>query len=147
MADENVAKFTLNNKIHVIRIDLKTHYVLVDKFNFNVLKIFLDEQLTRQIMLRLLLDIDFCLDLLWFFIEKKVEYNKDSMLDYVGTADGLEEFKEAVWAAVVNFSSRLTRPMLLDMWKALKHEIRTMRIDLETSTASSSEQEVEESQT
>ena len=143
MAEENIAKFTLNNKIHVIKIDLKTQYQLIDKFDFNILKLFLDENITRQVMLKLLIDTEFCLDLMWYFIEKKVDYSKDTMLEYVGTADGLEEFKEAVWASVVNFSSRLIRPMLIEMWSALKHELRVFKIDSETSQTSSSGLEVE----
>lgn len=144
VAEENVAKFTLNGKIHVIKIDLKTQYLLTDKFDFNILKMFFDDNLTREMMLKLLLDTEFCLKLLWFFIEKKVEYSHDDMLDHVGTADGLDEFKEAVWAAIVNFSSKLTRPALIEMWSQLKHKLRTFKPDLETSPTSSSESEVEE---
>ena len=142
-ASDNVAKFTLNNKIHVIKIDLKTQYQLIEKFDFSTLKLFLDDQLTRQVMIKLLLDTEFCLALLWFFIEKKVDYSRDTMLDYVGNAEGLEEFREAIWAAVVNFSSRLIRPTLMEMWKQLKHEMRTFDLGSEISKTSSSDSEAE----
>lgn len=136
--DDNIPKFTLNKKIYVIRIDLKTNYQLTEKFDFNILKLFLDEAVTRQAMLKLLLDTEFCIDLMWFFIEKKVDFNKDTMLEYIDTAAGLDEFKEAVWASVINFSSPLIRKMLIEMWGQLKHELKNFKIDLETSTSSSS---------
>jgi hypothetical protein len=147
MSTENVPKFTLNKKVHVIRIDLKTQYQLVDKFDFNILKLFLDEQLTRETMLKLLIDTEFAIELCWFFIEKKVDYNKETMLEYLDSAAGLDEFKEAVWAAIVNFSSPLIRKMLVEMWGQLKHELKTFNLDLETSTQSSSESSQEESKT
>ena len=131
-ASDNVAKFTLNGKVHVIKIDLKTNYQLIEKFDFNILKLFLDEEVTRQVMLKLLIDTEFAIDLCWFFIENKVEYNKLTLLEYLDSSAGLDEFRESVWSAIVLFSSPIIRTILIEMWTNLKKELRAFKLDSET---------------
>jgi len=144
VSETNVAKFTLDGKTYVIKIDFKTAYVLTEKFDFPILKLFIDEQLTQQMMMKLLLDTQYTIDLCWYFLENKVTFGKQALFEYITDAASLEPFREAMWAAVVNFSSPLIRGMLMDMWTTSKKELKRLKVDSEILTQSSSESNPEE---
>ena len=90
-------------------------------------------------MMQLLVDPTYTIDLCWYFTEKKVEFGKEEFYELLGTAAGLDEFREAFWASIVNFSSPHIQKMLIEMWAEMKKELKRFKVDSERSTTSSSE--------
>ena len=142
--EENIPKFTIGNKTISLKLTFPTVFTLAEKYDFHVLKLFVEEELTQRSMMQLLVDPMYTIDLCWYFTEPKVEFGKEEFHEKLGSAAGLDEVREAFWASIVNFSSPHIRKMLIEMWAEMKRELKRFKVDSPKSTTSSSEQSVEE---
>lgn len=123
-----IAKFEFNGDTILIQLDLKTVYSIRDKFDFNVMKLFIEDEKAAHQIQRLALDEEFAIELCWFMIEKQVKYSKEKFIENVSDLSVLDQFREAFWAAVVNFSNPLKKAALLQMWKEFKKEVRNLDV-------------------
>jgi hypothetical protein len=141
-----ISKFSFNDKTYPIVITWSLAYnTLPEKFNIEILKLFVDEQLTQQTTNRILVDDDLCLRLCWFFIEPQVQFDWDKFLELLDQEpEAIENFRETFWSAIVNFSSPQKKGILGDMWKMLKKEMKQLSLDMDKSSRSLSESNPEE---
>ena len=145
---KNIAKFTFSGKTYPIAITWSlAHATLPEKFNIEILKLFVDEATTQRTINNLLMDDDLALRLCWFFIEPQISYDWDKFLSLLDEeTEAIDNFREVFWGAVINFSSPQKRGVLGDMWKIMKRELKQLNLDsLQSSTSSTeSSQEVSE---
>jgi hypothetical protein len=140
----NVAYFQFKDKKIPIQLTWKDATKFHSDYEFNITKLFLDPELTEKMMMRLLVDGEFVLKLCYYFLEQhKVSY--EEMLDTLPSPAHLEEFREAFWAATVNFSSPQLRGILVESWKELKKSLSQLTVPKLDSMVSSSDSSVEES--
>jgi hypothetical protein len=144
---KTVSKFSFNEKSYPIVITWSLAYnTLPEKFNIEILKLFVDEQLTQATTHRILVDDDLALRLCWFFLESQVTYDWDKFLELLDSEpEAIENFRETFWSAIVNFSSPQKKGVLLEIWKVLKREMKQLSLDMDKSSRSLSEQNPEES--
>lgn len=119
--------FTLGNKQYPVEITFQEAYGPLKKdCDFNIFNMFAEDDLLPR---KLLLDEEYVLNLMWYFVKKEETIQtKEVMISKITSMDTVDEFREALWEGVVNFSSALKRPMLLDAWKVMKKELRATRI-------------------
>jgi hypothetical protein len=141
-----ISKFSFNDKTYPIIVTWSLAYnTLPEKFNIEILKLFVDEQLTQQTTNRILVDDDLCLRLCWFFIEPQVQFDWDKFLELLDQEpEAIENFRETFWSAIVNFSSPQKKGVLLEIWKLLKKEMKQLSLDMDKSSKSPSESNPEE---
>jgi hypothetical protein len=141
-----ISKFSFNDKTYPIIVTWSLAYnTLPEKFNIEILKLFVDEQLTQQTTNRILVDDDLCLRLCWFFIEPQVQFDWDKFLELLDQEpEAIENFRETFWSAIVNFSSPQKKGVLLEIWKLLKKEMKQLSLDTDKSSKSLSESNPEE---
>ncbi len=137
--------FKVGDQVFTIQMNFQAAYKLVDKFDFNIITLFLNEEETEKTMMRLLLDNEFSLKLMWHLIENKFNGDYDKLLEKLETAAELDPFRDALWSAVVLFSSPQLRELLRQSWERLKKDLKKVDLDSLISTKSLSEPSQEES--
>jgi len=145
---KHIAKFTFHEKAYPIIINWSSAYnVLPEKFDINILKLFVNEEETQKTISNLLNDDDLALRLCWFYLEPHVSFDWDKFLQLLDEElEAIENFREAFWAAVVNFSSPQKKGVLLEMWKIMKREMRQLSLESQISSKSSTESSPEVSE-
>ena len=145
---KNIAKFTFGGKSYPIAITWSLAYnTLPEKFNIELLKLFVDEATTQKTISNLLMDDDLALRLCWFFVEPLVSYDWDKFLVMLDEeTEAVDNFREVFWGAVVNFSSPQKKGVLEDMWKIMKRELKQLNLDSTPSSTSSTESSREASE-
>ena len=145
---KNIAKFTFSGKTYPVSINWSlAHATLPEKFNIEILKLFVDETTTQKTINNLLLDDDLALRLCWFFIEPQISYDWEKFLSLLDEeTEAVDNFREVFWGAVINFSSPQKRGFLEDMWKIMKRELKQLKLDSPQSLTSSTESSREESE-
>ena len=145
---KHIAKFTFGGKQYPITITWSSAYnVLPEKFDIEILKLFVNEEQTQKIAMNLLVDDDLALRLCWFYLEPQVQYDWDKFLELLDEEpEAIEHFRETFWAAIVNFTSPQKKGVLLDLWKMLKREMKQLSLESQTSSKSSTESNPEESE-
>lgn len=145
---KNIAKFTFGGKTYPIAITWSlAHSTLPEKFNIEILKLFVDETTTQRTINNLLMDDDLALRLCWFFIEPQISYDWDRFLSLLDEeTEAVDNFREVFWGAVINFSSPQKRGVLEDMWKIMKRELKQLNLDSLQSSTSSTESNREASE-
>ena len=123
-----IAKFEFSGTTIPIILTLKEVYEIRSKFDFNVLRLFIEDENAAQQIQRLALDDEFAIDLCWHMIESKVSYGKDKFIENMTDMTVMDAFREAFWAAVVNFSSPLKKSALIQFWRELKKEIKNVDV-------------------
>lgn len=118
----SIPTFVFDNITFPISITIGKAYDLKSKHGFNLLKLFEEDNLDR-----LILDITFndelCIELWWEIISTKFSDRENAVNKL--TRDDLTKFKEAYWAAIVNFSDPAGKQTLLDMKKRFPELIRS----------------------
>lgn len=120
--------FTFDGKKITVRITMPM--VLGDltkRFNLNLLTMFADDSMVEQAMRHLVFHDEETLQLMHFFIEKETTMSYQAMLERMTNLDVLDEFREAFWAAVVNFSGPLKKQALMEIWQMFKTELRNFK--------------------
>lgn len=145
---KNIAKFTFSGKTYPIAITWSlAHATLPEKFNIEILKLFVDEATTQRTINNLLMDDDLALRLCWFFIEPQISYDWEKFLSLLDEeTEAIDNFREVFWGAVINFSSPQKRGVLGDMWKIMKRELKQLNLDSPQSSTSSTESSQEASE-
>lgn len=145
---KHIAKFTFGGKQYPIEINWSSAYnTLPEKFEINILKLFVNEEETQRTVANLLNDDELALRLCWHYLEPQVTYDWDKFLQLLDEEpEAVEAFRETFWAAVVNFSSPQKKGVLLDMWKIMKRELKQLSLDSTTSSKSSTESNPEASE-
>ena len=145
---KHIAKFTFGGKQYPINITWSSAYnTLPDKFNINILKLFVNEEETQRTIQNLLADDDLALRLCWFYLEPQVQFDWDKFLELLDEEpEAIEHFRETFWAGVVNFSSPQKKGVLLEMWKIMKREMKQLSLESQISSKSSTESNLEESE-
>lgn len=143
-----IAKFHFNGRSYPIEITWKLAYsILPEKFDIEVLKLFINDQITNKIVSQLLLDDEVALRLCWFFLESQVSFDFDKFIELLDTEpEAIDNFREVFWGAVVNFSSPQKKGVLRDLWDQMKREMKALKLDSITSSTSPSDSNQEESQ-
>lgn len=145
---KHIAKFTFHDKAYPIIINWSSAYnVLPEKFDINILKLFVNEEETQKTISNLLNDDDLALRLCWFYLEPHVSFDWEKFLQLLDEElEAVENFREAFWAAVVNFSSPQKKGVLLEMWKIMKREMKQLSLESQISSKSSTESSPEASE-
>lgn len=130
--------FKIKDSIYTIKMTFKEAYGLADKFDWNIIKLFLDTEATEKCMMRLVMDNEFTLDVLWYLIEDKYPGDRDRLLSELETAAALDPFRDALWSSVVLFSSPQLREILRQSWEEIKKSLKKFEIESVKSTNSSS---------
>lgn len=136
--------FKIGEQVFTIKMVFQLAYKINDKFDWNIITLFLDEAQTERTMMKLLLDNEFTLKLMWLLIEDKFVGDYDKLLEKLETAAELDPFRDALWSAVVLFSSPQLREILIQSWARLKKDLRKLDLDSLLLTKSSSEVSQEE---
>ena len=124
-----IPKFTLGNKEFTVKIDFnQARTVIPERFKFHILQLFADEAETEKQMMKLLLDDQYALDLMEYFVTESGE-EWATYVRYVKDMADVDLFREAFWAGVVNFSSSLKKDLLLKAWKTMKKELKKVLIE------------------
>lgn len=142
-----IAKFTFNGRSYPIEITWKLAYsTLPEKFDIEVLKLFINDEVTQKVVGQLLLDDELALRVCWFFLEPQVSFDFDKFIELLDTEpEAIDNFREVFWGAVVNFSSPQKRGVIRDLWDQMKRELKAFKIASTTSPNSSSDSNHEES--
>lgn len=145
---KHIAKFNFAGKQYPINITWSSAYnTLPEKFEINILKLFVNEDETQKTISTLLADDDLALRLCWFYLEPQVQFDWEKFLTLLDEQpEAIEDFRETFWAAVVNFSSPQKKGVLLEMWKIMKREMKQLSLESQTSSKSSTESNPEESE-
>ncbi len=127
---KSIAKFTFHGKTYPISINWTMAYnTLPEKFGIELLKLFVDNQTTQDIAQKVLVDDSLTLNLCWFFIEPHVSFEFEKFLELLDEEpEGIDNFREVFWGAVVNFSSAHKRGMLKEIWDLLKKEMKQLSL-------------------
>lgn len=133
----DIAKFEFGGSTIPLTITLKEVYAIREKFDFNILKLFIEDENAAHQIQRLALDDEFAIDVCWYLLESKLPYSKEKFIENITDMTVIEQFREAFWAAIVNFSSPLKRSALVQFWKEMKKEIRNVDVAKLISEASS----------
>lgn len=137
-------KFTVNKREYEIKLTYGLAITtLPDKFDIRLAKMFVNEEEALDCMRRLILDDELLLQLMHFFMDEDITW--DRLLDAV-TPDTLDDFREAFWTACAVFSGPLKKGIMEQMWRGLKKEIKTMDFESLISEDSPSPSNPEESQ-
>lgn len=130
------ASFEFDGKKIPIELDVKMVMGdLAKKFDLRILSMFTDDTIVEAAMRKLVFHDEETLKLMHYFIEKQTSMSYDSMCNKMTNLDILDEFREAFWAAVVNFSGPLKKQALLEIWKMFKDELRQFKSQQNTSDA------------
>lgn len=118
--------FEFNKKRYEVRITMKEAYgVLKTKFDLNIISMFASEAQMQAAMINLILDDEKTMQLMYFFIERATPaITFDDMVNLMEDLSILDSFRNAFWAAIVNFSSPLKKETLRGMWELLKKEMQ-----------------------
>jgi len=147
MADTiNIIRFKLGKEEIPIKINwLLALNELPEKFDIRICKLFdpAHSDDTQAVMQKLLLDDEYCLKLCWYFVALKSEMTYDTFLEQLESSHNLESFREAFWAAAVNFSGPLKKGLMIDAWKEFKKELKNFSISRAIAEQSDLESEVE----
>lgn len=145
---KHIAKFSFAGKQYPINITWSSAYnTLPEKFDINILKLFVNEDETQKTISTLLADDDLALRLCWFYLEPQVQFDWEKFLTLLDEQpEAIEDFRETFWAAVVNFSSPQKKGVLLEMWKIMKREMKQLSLESQISSKSSTEPNPEESE-
>lgn len=99
-----------------IKIEIPDAFRIKVDHGINLLNLFEGENL-ETVSLKLTLDDEKAIELWWDYVGTKFTDREDCINKL--TRDSLTKFKEAFWAAVVNFSDPAGRPVLLELKKRL----------------------------
>lgn len=117
--------FELNKQRYPVKLTMKDVLGVLQDYELDLFSIFASEETMQNAMMNLLLNDQMALDLMYLFIERKnKELTKDQVLELMEDMSILDNFREAFWAAVVNFSSPLKKELLRGIWETLKKELR-----------------------
>lgn len=117
--------FTFDEKKVPVRITVPMAMTELPKlFDIKIIGMFASDEQVIAAMRELVLDDDKALRLMHFFIEKHTSMSFESMIEKMKNLDVVDEFREAFWAAVVNFSGPLKKQIILDMWTEFKKELK-----------------------
>lgn len=101
---------------HQIVIEIPQAFLFKQEFGINLLKMFEGDNI-NTLSVTLALDDEKIIDIWWWFISKKVgddPETREKCIDKL-TRKSLSEFKECLWAAIVNFSDPAIKQALLDL--------------------------------
>lgn len=109
---------------------------LPELFDMNILSMFCSEERMQQAMNKMVFDDEGALKLMHYFIEKSGHsISMERMIEDMPDLSVLDEFRDAFWAGVVNFSGPLKKKVLMDMWKQFKEELKTADLTKNVSDA------------
>lgn len=136
-------------KVGAIDIPIKINWMLAltelpEQFDIRICKLFDPQHTdgTQDLMQKLLLDDEYTLKLCWFFVSRKSEMTYDTFLNELDSSHNLESFREAFWAAAVNFSGPLKKGLMIEAWKEMKREVKNFSISKAIAEQSDLESEV-----
>lgn len=120
-----------------IVIEIPQAFTLKAEFGINLLNMFEGNNLD-DLTIQLNLNDEKILDLWWWFLSKKLS-NREQAIDNL-TRDSLTQFKECLWAAIVNFSDPAAKQMLIELKRRLpallKKQVSKAMDELESETNS-----------
>jgi hypothetical protein len=98
---------------------------LPDRFNINLLKMFADAQSNESAMQDIIMDDNNMLHLMFYFLEKNgTKLTFEDMLNAMENLTILDEFRDAFWAAIINFSPPLKKGIIRETWEQIKKEMK-----------------------
>lgn len=125
-------KFPFDGKDYKLEIKYRlATEVLPDKFEIELLKLFVNNEAANSTMQRMLLDDRLVERVLWFFLEEQTSLTHDQFIDKM-SIDALDTFREAFWVEVSNFFGSAKRKLILDMWEMFKKELKNIDLQMVT---------------
>lgn len=120
MARQNPPIYPFMGKDHVIEIEIPQAFLFKSEFGINLLKMFEDENI-NTIAVTLALDDEKIIEIWWWFISKKLGNDPSTRAQAIDnlTRESLSQFKDAFWAAIVNFSDPAIKEALIDLKRRL----------------------------
>lgn len=123
------AVFELAGKRYQVQITMSDAYKeLPKRFGLELLKMFANEEKCQETMQELIFDEDKTLHLMHMYIERQNGMMTfDTMLEQLENLTVLDSFRDAFWAAIVNFSGPLKKQVLIQIWEQFKKELKEVR--------------------
>ena len=125
MSREDNPVYRFMDTDHPIIIEIPQAFLFKTEFGMNLLKMFEGDNI-NTISVTLALDDEKIIEIWWWFISKKLGDSNDvreRAIDNL-TRKSLSEFKECLWAAIVNFSDPAIKQALLDLKRRLPELLR-----------------------
>ena len=125
MSREDNTVYRFMDTDHPIIIEIPQAFMLKTEFGINLLKMFEGDNI-NTLSVTLALDDEKIIEIWWWFISKKLGDSADireRAIDKL-TRKSLTDFKEALWAAIVNFSDPAIKQALLDLKRRLPELLR-----------------------
>jgi hypothetical protein len=117
--------FKLGDKRYKLKITMgMATKDLPDKFDMDILSMFCSEERMQQAMQKMVFDDSGALRLMHYFVEKESGFTYERMLEDLSDLAVVDEFRDAFWAAIVNFSGPLKKKILMQMWQEFKKELK-----------------------
>ena len=140
MARKDPPIYTFMGKEYPIVIEIPQAFTFKAEFGVNLLKIFEGDNM-NELTVTLALDDEKIIEIWWWFIGKKMGSDaqaRENAIDKL-TRESLNEFKEALWAAIVNFSDPAMKPALIELKQRLpellKKQISRLMDELENESS------------
>lgn len=114
--EEQKAEFTFKNKKIPVAFTVGKAISFKNDFDINLLNLFEGNNLD-QFGIMVALNDEKMIEVWWHFVEEHFSDREECINEL--TRDKLTEFKEAFWAAVVNFTDPAGKPILLELKKQL----------------------------
>lgn len=121
--------FKIKNDTFTIRIGYRDSIVILpEKFGIHLSRLFSSEEAASETLSALVLDDERSLKLMYYYVEEQTGSDWDEFLDSVSPKE-LDEFREAFWTEVENFSGPLKKNLLRQIWTEFKREIKKSSLE------------------
>ncbi len=124
--EEQQAEFTFKNKKIPVTFTVGKAISFKADFNINLLNLFEDNNLDL-FGVTVALNDEKMIDVWWHFVSEHFKDREECINEL--TRDKLTEFKEAFWAAVVNFTDPAGKPILLELKKQLPELLKRQAVN------------------
>ncbi len=124
--EEQQAEFTFKNKKIPVVFTVGKAISFKTLFDINLLNLFESNNLD-MFGITIALNDEKMVDIWWHFVEEHFS-NREECIEEL-TRDKLTEFKEAFWAAVVNFTDPAGKPILLELKKRLPELLKQQVVE------------------
>jgi hypothetical protein len=98
------------------------------KFNIHLADLVSDMQKSNETVNTILLNDNIIIQLMWYYLKPHVTCEWEDFLKQVEATE-VHKFRESFWEAVLDFSGPLKTPILTQLWKEVKKELREVNLE------------------
>ena len=116
-------QFEFQGQQYTIEINYWESTKVLPEYGIFLGTMFTDEEAAAKTMQNLGLDDEAALRLAWKYVEPTTSMSEETFYKTMN-GEQLDKFREAFWAAVVNFSGALKKNLLVELWSEFKKELK-----------------------